>query len=587
VRLGWPDLMAFSFITLLVVGIALWPAQGGVQAQEKAPQLQPPTAPPLPPVPVAPPQPTKTPPAVGNFTTTAVRSFSLSAVARFKFNIDPKTPLNELLPVAPISENRPVSPQGEDLARVPEVLLQKPLARDVPTPKAMEQTARTIARINHLNQKKSDRFMEALLETRADLKGLPVAMGDACRTTGERSREFARAVALVRQALNPVGVVNISSIDDLVIFSDSARVTTAQPVPATPQPTPAPPQPAPSVPQKVPAPPKVAVTVKSESPPVQADELKTFWERFARASTSQDRAESRHDRRHEELVACARVAALMQVLAPESAELRLGLVKYLAGVSQVEATRALARLALFSAEDEIRAAALDALKVRRERDYTALLLDGLRYPLSAVSRRAGEALVKLERTDLVPKLVDLLDEPDPRAPTYQEINHQRVPTVRELVRINHHKNCLLCHAPGNTSSVSPDTLTAAVPMPSESLASPSQGYQSSSPDIVVRVDVTYLRQDFSLRLPVADANPWPEMQRFDFLVRTRVLTDKELKAYEELLGKRAAGEPSPYHRAILATLRELTGKDTEPTPQAWRRLLRLPAPEARLQTVRR
>ena len=30
-----------------------------------------------------------------------------------------------------------------------------------------------------------------------------------------------------------------------------------------------------------------------------------------------------------------------------------------------------------------------------------------------------------------------------------------------------------------------------------------------------------VRQDFSLKLPVADADPWPEMQRYDFLVRTR------------------------------------------------------------------
>ena len=76
-----------------------------------------------------------------------------------------------------------------------------------------------------------------------------------------------------------------------------------------------------------------------------------------------------------------------------------------------------------------------------------------------------------------------------------------------------------------------------------------------------------------MRLPVADANPWPEMQRFDFLVRTRELTDKEAKAIEEMLSKRAPGVLSPYHRAVLAALRELTGRDTEPTPQAWRRLL--------------
>jgi hypothetical protein len=144
-----------------------------------------------------------------------------------------------------------------------------------------------------------------------------------------------------------------------------------------------------------------------------------------------------------------------------------------------------------------------------------------------------------------------------------------------------------CHAPGNTGTVSAEAVTAAVPVPSEPLPLPSQGYQQSSPDLLVRVDVTYLRQDFSMLLPVTDANPWPEMQRFDFLVRARVLTDKAAKAFEEALAKRGPGVLSPYHRAALAALRELTGRDTEPTPEAWRRLLRLPAQERSLQTAQR
>src|SRR5262249_47963590 len=102
---------------------------------------------------------------------------------------------------------------------------------------------------------------------------------------------------------------------------------------------------------------------------------------------------------------------------------------------------------------------------------------------------------------------------------------------------------------------------------------------NSSPDVLVRVDVTYLRQDFSLFQPVANAHPWPEMQRFDFLVRTRELTDEEADTYREAFAKRELGRPSPYHRAVLTALRELSGLDTEPTPEAWRRLLKLPAPK--------
>ena len=72
--------------------------------------------------------------------------------------------------------------------------------------------------------------------------------------------------------------------------------------------------------------------------------------------------------------------------------------------------------------------------------------------------------------------------------------------------------------------------------------------------------------------PVADANPWPEMQRFDYLARTRVLTEAEAAAFPAP----KAGTLSPYQRFTLAALRELTGRDTEPTPEAWRKLLQLP-----------
>jgi hypothetical protein len=134
--------------------------------------------------------------------------------------------------------------------------------------------------------------------------------------------------------------------------------------------------------------------------------------------------------------------------------------------------------------------------------------------------------------------------------------------------------------------VASDTLTAAVPIPQDPLPSPSQGYQNSLPDILVRLDVTYLRQDFSLFQAVADANPWPEMQRFDFLVRTRTLTDKEAEAYREKLTIKEVGVQSPYHRAALAALRELTGRDTAPSSDAWRQLLNLPAKPVRTALAR-
>ena len=171
-----------------------------------------------------------------------------------------------------------------------------------------------------------------------------------------------------------------------------------------------------------------------------------------------------------------------------------------------------------------------------------------------MAQRGAAALATLGRSDLVPRLVALLDEPDPRAPVVKVNGGRSVNEARELVRINHNRNCLLCHAPGNTAGVSPETLTAAVPVPSDPLPNPSDGYQISSPDLSVRIDVTYLRPDFSAMQAVADANPWPEMQRFDFLVRTRTLTKDEAAAAREKLAIRDPGSPSPYRRAASAAL---------------------------------
>jgi hypothetical protein len=322
----------------------------------------------------------------------------------------------------------------------------------------------------------------------------------------------------------------------------------------------------------------VVQQVPPSAPGGNRDAAAIFWDQYRDACAQEDRAADRRDRAHCENVTLARIAALMQVLAPEPPGMRRGLVRYLAGISHPEATRALARLAVFSAEEEVRRAAVDALQVRRERDYTDILLAGLRYPYPPAARRASDALVRLERKDLVPQLIALLEEPDPWAPVVKTVKGQKKDVVRELVRINHHKSCLVCHAPGNTPTVSPDAVTAEVPVPNAPLPSPSQGYQNSVPEVTVRVDVTYLRQDFSALLPVADAHPWPEMQRFDFLVRSRTLTDEEARAYHDKLTKDEPGYVSPYRRAVLAALRELTGRDTEPTPQAWRRLLGLKRP---------
>jgi hypothetical protein len=546
---------------LLFLGLLAWFATQGLHAQVADQKKDGPPQP-VPSLPAAVPQqpgpPAPQPALDALISVTATTPQAL--LQRFQFKIDPKTPLKDLLPAAPKVGKITGPAHGDDLTRVPEVRFEADFAKNMANTEAMRQIAHQIAKINHLNDKKTDGFLEALRDARLDLNGLPFAMGDACRTKGERSKQFAFAVATVRRALpRTLGQSSgpILSVDR-VVFTTPGGSVPAPTVPPSPQPSPL---------VANPAPPTVEHLVTDED----------FWDKYQTVCSQEDRAMSQKDRAQCDTVTVARIAALMQVLAPMSPTIHRGLVKYLSAVPHVEATKALARLAIFSAEDEVRGAAIDALKVRRERDYTDVLVRGLHYPWPAVARRAAEAVAKLERNDLLPQLVGLLEEPDPRAPVMQEVGKKKVPVVRELVRVNHHRNCLLCHAPGNTGQVSPEAVTAAVPVPGEPLPSPSDGYRTSSPDIIVRVDVTYLRQDFSALQPVADANPWPEMQRFDFLVRTRVLTEEEAAAYRDKLTPREPGQFSPYQRAALAALREMTGRDAEPTPEAWRKLLKMPA----------
>jgi hypothetical protein len=558
----------------------------------------------------------------------ALASLVSSSPVRFTFKIDPKTPLADLLPAPPTARRAKGPVLADDLTQVPEISFQEPLARGLPPQESLKRTAHTIAKINHLNRKKTDAFMEALLASRRDLSGLPFAMGESCRMKQERSRHFQQALNTIRQAMGQQGPTFAQPMNFMVSSAVVPAAGSAIPPPAPAAPRPSGPklQPAPASPAQPPAPQVLAepvlaartsVAVPAMPPAVATsgvasvrgsrESAEQFWQRYRAACLNEDATNAKFDSSHREHVALARIAALMQVLAPESASMRTGLVTYLATISHPEATRALARLAIFSKERGVREAACDALKVRRERDYTDVLLTGLNYPWPAVAKHAAEAIVKLERKDLIPKLLTALERPDPRLPVTKKVGDKSTTVVRELVRVNHHRNCLMCHAPTNNSSagngnvftavesravdgkiinvvttgpmsnpLSPDVLTAQVPVPDEPLPTPSQGYGNSQPDTLVRIDVTYLRQDFSELQSVANAHPWPEMQRFDFLIRSRTLTEEEAQTYREELSLRGPGRVTPYQRVALAALRDLTGRDTEPTAQAWRRLLELP-----------
>ena len=154
-------------------------------------------------------------------------------------------------------------------------------------------------------------------------------------------------------------------------------------------------------------------------------------------------------------------AAWMQT-SPANAAKRKHIVKVLAGIRHPATTRSLGKLAVFAPEKSLREEAVAALKGRPRRDYTAVLLDGLRYPWAAAANNAADAMVTLKRADLVGHLVNFLDERDPRAPFDQKKDARSVTVVRELVRLNHHHNCITCHAPAtsdptfNATGRSPD-----------------------------------------------------------------------------------------------------------------------------------
>ena len=77
----------------------------------------------------------------------------------------------------------------------------------------------------------------------------------------------------------------------------------------------------------------------------------------------------------------------------------------------------------------------------------------------------------------------------------------------------------------------------------------------------------------------ADSRPTDDLIEFardcDLFLVEATLPRPERSGERGHMTPREAGVVSPYHRAVLAALRELTGRDTAPTQQAWRKLLEL------------
>jgi hypothetical protein len=264
------------------------------------------------------------------------------------------------------------------------------------------------------------------------------------------------------------------------------------------------------------------------------------------------------------------VPALQQILMQESKPLRWMLVEILGYIQGPEASAALAKRAIYDLASEVRAVAIQALKDRPPEEYRQVLLDGLRYPWAPVADHAAEALAALHDREVVPILVAYLAEPEPNDPLPSAKNHL---LVREIVRVSHAANCLMCHPPAGTTA---DPAAAVVPGLSliGSRQGPRFGRYGSEVSIslptqssfFVRVDTTFFRQDFSIREPVkTPGTTLVSYPRFDYLVRTRKVDSKEAK---ELKTK----SKSQQREAILFALRELTGTDAGGETDAWAKL---------------
>jgi len=362
-----------------------------------------------------------------------------------------------------------------------------------------------------------DKERLALLASRPDVAGLPLQMGDDCRKTGDDLHGMARAVRSINS-----------------LFAPGRRFQARL----------------------------------NASDPLSNERRMKLAERLQLAQSQA----MRRIRNSREWVKPEAVSSLVQMLQVQPASLRTELVGTLSEIDSVEAGVALAERAIFDPDENIRADAVEALQTRPPSHYQDRLLEGLRYPWTPVAFYASEALIALEEEDVVPRLVELLEQPDPAAPY---VDDQGDLAKRELVRVNHLRNCLLCHAPSEDRH---DLVRGVVPTPGKAIP---VAYYGTPSGYAVRADIVYLRQDFSVMHRVPSAEPWPEEQRFDYFVRERKLTKAEVAAFDAADQRRKRHEMShgttlpdyPQRRVVLRSLRELTGRDLGETSTAWRRWL--------------
>ncbi|HTU18312.1 MAG TPA: HEAT repeat domain-containing protein, partial [Gemmataceae bacterium] len=261
------------------------------------------------------------------------------------------------------------------------------------------------------------------------------------------------------------------------------------------------------------------------------------------------------------------VPTLMQMLQVEGEPTRLLLVRELTRIKNPASTAELVNRAVMDLSARVRGAAVAALSQRRAERYVPLLTRALRYPWPPVADHAAVALRTLQPQEAVAPLVGLLDLPSPSLPVFDAQKKQYA--VRELVRLSHSRNCLLCHA---ASANQEDGLVRGlVPLPGMRPGNPAgRAYYSGAKGDFVRADITFLRQDFSLLLE-EDGTRRPSLQRYDFVTRLRAISPTEAA------DQSASSVNYPQRDAVLYALRGLTGKDGGDSSAKWRELLGIAA----------
>ncbi|MGH7171860.1 MAG: HEAT repeat domain-containing protein, partial [Gemmataceae bacterium] len=256
---------------------------------------------------------------------------------------------------------------------------------------------------------------------------------------------------------------------------------------------------------------------------------------------------------------------LMQMLQIEDEPTRLLLVRELTRIKRTASTVELAERAVMDLSPRVRGAAVAALSERSARQYVPILTRALRYPWPPVADHAAVALRTLKPQEAVAPLVELLDLPSPSLPVLDARTNRY--SVRELVRLNHLRNCLLCHA---ASANKEDGLVRGlVPTPGTPLRSSagSGGSYYSGEGDSVRADITYLHQDFSVVLLDKEAAPWPPRQRYDFVTRLQTVSP-------DVAAERSASSANyPQREAVKYALRGITGKDGGDSSAKWGQLL--------------